>query len=659
MGGIVLLLLLVKGFLSRAAGKSKIEGMKAAEIRQKYLDFFAKLGHKIIPPAPLVPENDPSTLFTSSGMQPLVPYLKGEAHPMGQRLVDSQPSIRLQDIEEVGDTCHTTFFEMLGNWSLGDYFKKEQLDWFLEFLTSADYLKLPKEKLYVSVFEGTKEVPRDSESFEIWKSLGIIEDYIFFYGSEKNWWSRSGTPEQMPVGEIGGPDSEVFFDFGQELDLHEKFCKTCSCEAKCHPNCQCGRFLEIGNSVFMQYEKKADGKLWELPKKNVDFGGGLERLCAATNGDPDIFKIDLFAPLIHIVEAESHKNYNDYKQSFSLSNDYKKSMRIIADHLRAAVFLISQGVEPSNTQQGYVLRRLIRRAVRHGRLLGADSGQARMTEKIVETVIESYDDFYPELTKNQEKISQTLLTEEEKFGKTLSQGLKEFEKILSQNSDELTLPSLFKRGSLAEKKISGKKAFYLYESFGFPVELTMELASEKGYSVDLEGFKKAMEKHQELSRTASAGMFKGGLANHSEEVTKLHTATHLLHASLRKILGVHVQQKGSNITAERLRFDFSHPQKMTDEEIEGVEGLVNEKIKENLPVTMEIMDLKKAQESGALGFFKEKYSEKVKVYKMGEFSMEICGGPHVDFTGSLKRFKIIKEEAAGLGVRRIYGVLNP
>lgn len=604
--------------------------MKSSEIRKKYLDFFVKKGHKVIPVAPLVPENDPTTLFTSSGMQQLVPYLKGEPHPMGKRLVDSQPSIRLQDIEEVGDTSHTTFFEMLGNWSLGDYFKKEQLPWVWEFLTSPMYLRLPKEKLFVSVFEGTKEVPRDEESATIWKSLGIPEERIFYYGVEKNWWSRSGVPNDMPPGEIGGPDSEVFYDFGKQPQ------KTTSFEAeshKCHPNCQCGRFLEIGNSVFIQYEKKADGSLQELPQKNVDFGGGLERLVAATKGDPDIFQIDLFSSIIQIIELISKKSYQD--------KENQKPMRIMADHLRAAAFLIAAGVEPSNVTQGYVLRRLIRRAIRHGRLLGITD---QFTAKVVEVTIKTYGDTYPTLTQNSEKIKNVLFTEEEKFRKTLDRGLREWEKYVTMFRNMITIP--------------GEKAFYLYESFGFPLELTCELAKEKGLTVDIEGFNQAQAKHQELSRTASVGMFKGGLADHSEEVTKLHTATHLLHAALRKILGEHVYQKGSNITAERLRFDFLQPRKLTEDEIREVEGLVNQKIRENLPVRMEIMTPEEAKESGALGFFEEKYGEKVKVYAIGEFSREICGGPHVDFTGKLGRFKIIKEEAATSGVRRIYATLN-
>jgi len=602
--------------------------MSSSEIRQKYLDFFVKKGHKIIPAAPLVPENDPTTLFTSSGMQQLVPYLKGEAHPLGKRLTDSQPSLRLQDIEEVGDTSHTTFFEMLGNWSLGDYFKEEQLAFIWEFLTKE--LGLDKDKLYVSVFAGTKEVPEDKESVAIWKKLGVPQERIFSYGVDKNWWSRSGPPEQMPTGEIGGPDSEVFYDFGEELQLH----KASPFKTKpCHPNCQCGRFLEIGNSVFIQYEKKEDGSLGELPQKNVDFGGGLERLTAAANNNPDIFQIDLFNPLIRFIELVSHKSYH--------IKENQKAMRIMADHLRAAVFLIAEGVESSNVTQGYVLRRLIRRTIRYGRLLRISE---QFTSKVAEGVVESYHDTYPQLSQNLEKIKKHLLTEEERFRRTLDRGLREWEKYVTALRNTVTIP--------------GEKAFYLYESFGFPLELTEELAHERGLKVDREGFKKALENHQKLSRTASAGMFKGGLADHSEEVTKLHTATHLLHAALRKILGPHVKQKGSNITSERLRFDFTHERKLTEEEIRKIEDLVNQKIKENLAVTMAILDLESAKKSGALGFFEEKYGEKVKVYSIGDFSKEICGGPHVDFTGRLGRFKIIKEEAAAQGVRRIYGALN-
>lgn len=556
------------------------------QVREKYLKFFEKRGHKIISPAPLVLENDPTTLFTSSGMQPLVPYLMGQTHPEGTRLVDSQPSIRLQDIDEVGDNRHTTYFEMLGNWSLGDYFKKEQLAWFWEFLT--EELGLPKERLYMSVFEGNEEVERDNESFEILKSLGVAENHIFFYGDKKNWWSRAGTPDQMPEGEIGGPDSEVFFEFdGVKHD--KKF------GDKCHPNCDCGRFLEIGNSVFMQY-KKENGKLVPLPKKNVDFGGGLERITAALNNDPDVFKTDIFSEAIKKLEVLTDKSYKDEAKNF----------RIIADHLRASEALIKSGVIPSNKQHGYILRRLIRRV-------------AAKTDSI------------DKLTSNQ-----VILEEVDKFKITLAKGLKEVEKI---------------------KKIDGKMAFDLYQTYGFPLELTIELFAEKGQAVDTETFKKEFEKHRDLSRTASAGTFKGGLADHSEETTKLHTATHLLHKSLRTVLGEHVSQKGSNITAERLRFDFSHPQKLTEDELRKVEDLINEQIEKKLPVSFSEMPFEEAKKKGALAFFGEKYGERVKVYKIGDFSMEVCGGPHVQNSKLLGRVRIDKQEKLGSNLIRIYASL--
>ncbi len=573
----------------------------------------------------MVPENDPTTLFTSSGMQQLVPYLKGELHPMGQRLVDSQPSIRLQDIEEVGDNCHTTFFEMLGNWSLGDYFKKEQLSWFWEFLTKE--LKLPGEKLYVSVFEGNKDVPKDTESVEVWESLGVPKDHLFYYGVEKNWWSRSGTPEQMPRGEIGGPDSEVFYDFGEGLKLHENSSYK---NEKCHPNCQCGRFLEIGNSVFMQYEKKADGKLTELPQKNVDFGGGLERLVATTNNNPDIFQTDLFIPMIRIIEEISGKSYDDQEN--------KKSMRIIADHLRASFFLVANGVEPSNKGQGYILRRLLRRAMVKTYLLGiieADDLIRELSNCFLTTI--SSDNFQG-IASNKALIVKTLQEEAHRFNKTIVVGLKEFNKL---------------------KQLDGKTAFNLFQSYGFSWELTLELAREKGLEiVNKDDFQKEFEKHKELSRTASSGMFKGGLADQSEIVTKYHTATHLLQAALRQVLGSEVHQRGSNLTAERLRFDFSNPEKLTPEQLTETEKIVNEQIEKNLEVKMEMMDFGKAVQSNALTIPGEKYPEKVKVYSIGEFSKEVCGGPHVDFTGKLGKFKIIKEEAVSLGTRRIYATLN-
>lgn len=573
--------------------------MTSSQIRERYIKFFIERGHKEIAPAKLVPENDPSTLFTSSGMQPLVPYLLGEEHPAGKRLVNSQPCFRAEDIEEVGDNRHTTFFEMLGNWSLGDYFKKEQIPWFWEFLTKE--LGLSKEKLYVTVFEGNESVPKDLETYEIWKSLGVSEDRIFFYGADKNWWSRSGTPDKMPIGEIGGPDSEVFYEF-TTVEHDTKYGK------KCHPNCNCGRFLEIGNSVFIEYQKQEDGSLKELPQKNVDFGGGLERLTAASLDEPDIFEIDLYDSIRRTVEEITGKKYDDYKAP----------MQVIADHMRAAEFLIADGVVPSNKLQGYVLRRLLRRSAVKLRQLNknADLGSI-IAEKIVKD-------------------------EMEKFGKTLDHGLKEIEKI---------------------DVIDGKKAFDLYQTFGFPYEVTEELFRQKGQEIDREQFRKEFASHRELSRTASAGMFKGGLADHSEIVTKYHTATHLLHQALRDILGPQVFQKGSNITSERLRFDFSFNRKMTDEEIKQVEDLVNKKIAEDLKVERIIASPQEAKDMNAIGLFDEKYKDKVTVYTIGTFSREICGGPHVEHTGVIGKInhgtilqgkiKITKEEAVSAGIRRI------
>ncbi len=562
------------------------------QVREKYLKFFEKKGHVIIPPAPLVLEKDPTTLFTSSGMQPLVPYLMGQKHELGTRLVDSQPSIRLQDIDEVGDNRHTTYFEMLGNWSLGDYFKEEQLPWIWEFLT--EELGLPKEKLYVSIFEGTSDVPEDTISFNIWKKLGVPEDHIFEYGVKKNWWSRSGTPDQMPAGEIGGPDSEIFFDFGESLKLHEN---SEFKDEKCHPNCDCGRFLEIGNSVFIQYVKKSDGTLSELPQKNVDFGGGLERITAALNNDPDVFKTDIFWPTIEKLEKITDKKYDDEKKNF----------RIIADHLRASEALINAGVIPSNKMHGYILRRLIRRI----------ATKFDQVEKITENKV--------------------ILEEVSKFKVSLDKGLKEIKKI---------------------EKITGKIAFDLYQSYGFPLELTVELFKDKGQEVNLEEFKKEFEKHKDASRSTSKGMFRGGLEDHSEETTKLHTATHMLHSALRKVLGDTVSQKGSHITAERLRFDFSYPEKLNEVQINQVFSLINKKIEEDLPVSFVETTPDEAIKKGALHFFAEKYGEKVKMYTIGSnndfFSREICGGPHVTSTGLLGHARMIKQEKIGSGVIRIY-----
>jgi alanyl-tRNA synthetase len=589
--------------------------MSSDEIRRKYFTFFEEKGHVRIEPTPLVLENDPTTLFTSAGMQPLIPYLKGEKHPKGKRLVDSQPSLRLQDIEEVGDNKHTTFFEMLGNWSLGDYFKREQLEWCLEFFTSK--LGLPREKLWVSVFEGTKDVPRDEESFETWKSLGIPEDKIFFYGVDKNWWSRSGAPDKMPPGEIGGPDSEIFYDFGTPHD--PKYGKDC------HPNCECGRFLEIGNSVFVQYQKNEDGTLSELPQKNVDFGGGLERIAAAVNGNPDIFRTDLFKPIISNLEDVSGKSYKENQES----------MRIIADHIRAAVFLVAEGLLPSNKLQGYVSRRLIRRAVFRISKLGTIV--LKELPKLTAPILEIYKNTYLSGVDNY-RISSEIGSEADRFLSTLGKGIKYLE---------------------AQPSITTQIAFNSLATYGLPFEVTQEIASQRGDSLSREAFEKEFEKHRELSKTASAGMFKGGLADASEQVTKLHTATHLLHAALRKVLGEHVSQKGSNITAERLRFDFSHPEKLSDEEIKKVEDLINEQLNKDLPVSYETKTLDEAIKEGALHFFGERYGSEVKVYTIGDpkgewFSKEVCGGPHVLHTAEIGSVRILKQEKVGSGVVRIY-----
>lgn len=610
--------------------------MKANEIREKYLKFFEKRGHSRIDPAPLVLENDPTTLFTSSGMQPLVPYLMGEPHPKGKRLVNSQPSIRLQDIEEVGDNRHTTFFEMLGNWSLGDYFKAEQLHWIWEFLTKE--LGLAKEKLWVSVFEGSKEVPKDEESVAIWKKIGVPEERTFYYPAQKNWWSRSGKPEEMPPGEIGGPDSEVFYDFGEMRKIHEN---SPFKNDKCHPNCDCGRFVEIANSVFIQYKKEKDGSLSLLPQKNVDFGGGLERITAAVNDAPDIFQIDLFKELISSIE-------NQYGVSYGRTSQVDRSMRIVADHLRASAMLISSNVLPSNKGQGYILRRLIRRMVFHISLL--KKGYVGLP------IIQDLEKHkYPLELKNWLEISHVIDDEADKFNKTLESGLKKLKESIEKKD-----------------KIDGKFVFDLYQTDGFPLELTLEVLKEEKVKFtddEKEQFEKEFEKHKKLSRTTSAGMFKGGLIDHSPEVIRLHTATHLLLASLRSILGEHVVQRGQNITKERSRFDFPNPEKLTGKEIEEVQELINEQIKKDLPVSFKVMPKEEAGKTGAIHAFNEKYADTVKVYTIGPstrpsassglrsgspFSREFCGGPHVSHTGEIGRVRIKKQEKIGSGLIRIY-----
>jgi alanyl-tRNA synthetase len=590
--------------------------MTSDEIRKKFISFFelAPINHKKISPAPLVPFDDPSTLFTSSGMQQLIPYLTGESHPEGKRLVNSQPCLRLEDMDEVGDNRHTTFFEMLGNWSLGDYFKEEQLKWFWEFLT--EELRLPKEKLWVSVFEGTKEVPKDKESAKIWEKIGIPKERIHFYGVKENWWSRSGSPDKMPIGEIGGPDSEVFFEFTQ-IKHDPKYGK------ECHPNCECGRFLEIGNSVFIEYIKEKDGSLKELSQKNVDFGGGLERMTAAVNNNPDIFEIDPFKSTIKAIERETGIKYG---------TDEKKdrSFRIIADHFRASAKLFEEGVEPSNKLQGYILRRLIRSAALRVRELSGDISTIELSRKI------------------SSKISNT------NTSTNLGREVESFMRVLA-------------RGVQLVTKDSKIQPFDLYQTYGIPFEVAQEIflnvRKEKLTKKDREKFEKKLEKHQKLSRVASSGMFKGGLADSSKEVTRLHTTTHLLHASLRKVLGEHVQQKGSNITSERLRFDFVHQQKLTEDEIQKVEELVNKQIQKNLPVSFEAVSLEKAKKDGALAFFGEKYDQKVKVYTIGGsnekwFSKEVCGGPHVSSTSEIGHVNIFRQDKIGAGTIRLYAKLE-
>ncbi len=626
--------------------------MNARDLRKKYIDFFKAKNHVEVPSVPLVPDNDPSTLFTSAGMQPMMPYLLGEKHPLGTRIVDSQKCFRSQDIEEIGDNRHTTFFEMLGNWSLGDYFKEEQLEYIFTFLTNKNEgIGIDPHKICVSVFDGDENqkvwvngklqpLTPDVETIDIWKRLfervGIkaeIGKNIFPYPAKKNWWSRSGTPDKMPVGEPGGPDSEVFYDFGADLKLHENSKWK---NETCHINCDCGRFLEIGNSVFMQYIKQSDGSLKELPKKNIDFGGGLSRMEAALANDPDMFNISSLSPLIKKIEEISTKSYS--------KSENKSSMRIIADHSTAAAFLINDGVIPSNKAQGYVLRRLIRRAVRQGKLIGIDNN---FLSKIVEIVITSeiYIDTYPELNINHDKIISILNDEENKFRKTLNKGLLEINKLIGQHHS-----------------VSGKEAFTLYESFGFPIEMIQEELKKNNLSLNIDEFNQAKEEHSKQSQALSAGKFKSGLADNSEIITKYHTTTHLLHASLRQILGDHVQQSGSNITADRLRFDFSHNDKLTDDQIKQIENLINAQIKLDLPVMVETMPFIEAQKQNAIAFFNGKYPEIVTVYTVGSkenyFSKEVCTGPHVTHLSELGNFTIQKEESAGSGKRRIYAILN-
>lgn len=594
--------------------------MTANELRSKYIAFFKSKGHAEISGKSLIPENDPSVLFTTAGMHPLVPYLLGEKHPAGTRLTDYQKCVRTGDIDEVGDPSHLTCFEMLGNWSLGDYFKKESIAFSYEFLTSKDWLALDPRKISVTVFAGDANAPRDEDAANYWKENGMPEDKIAYLPASDNWWAAG------PTGPCG-PDTEIFYWVGEGLPPKGS-----------NKGTDPENWMEIWNNVFMQFNRIDEKTLVPLPKQNVDTGMGLERTNCILQGKTSVYLTEVFKPIIDTIEKLSNYTYGT-------DTEKDKSVRIIADHSRSAVFILGdqKGVSPSNVGAGYVLRRLIRRAVRHGMKLGID--RAFLAE-IAEAVIENFKCAYPELEENREKVFNELTAEENKFRDTLKKGEAEFQKLL---------PNLMKN---PKKEISGKVAFRLYDTFGFPLELTQELGAENGFTVDVEGFKEAEKKHQELSRTQSAGTFKGGLAERSEITTKYHTATHLLQAALRQVLGPHVAQKGSNITEERMRFDFSHPAPMTKEEIKQVENLVNEQIKRNLPVKMEIMSLDDAKKSGATALFGEKYESNVKVYTIGDFSKEVCGGPHVENTGNLGTFVITKEQSSSAGVRRIKAVLK-
>ncbi|MBT3418861.1 MAG: alanine--tRNA ligase [Candidatus Magasanikbacteria bacterium] len=634
--------------------------MNAHDIRELYLNYFKDKGHKIVPSASILPENDPTTLFTGSGMQPMVPYLLGESHPGGTRITDSQKCIRTQDIEEVGDNRHTTFFEMLGNWSLGDYFKQEQIPWMFDFLTNI--VGLDPKNLYITCFRGNEElqIAKDVESAELWKKLfeekgveaniadfpeknGMQDARIFYYDESKNWWSRAGVPNNMPVGEPGGPDTEMFWDFGGALELHKVSEWK---DEPCHVNCDCGRFLEIGNNVFMEYQKTENGFV-PLSQKNVDFGGGLERIAAAKIHNPDIFMTELFTPIRTTLEQLSGKVYGEGEKEVY-------AFRVIMDHLRGVTFMILDGAEPSNKDQGYFTRRMLRRAIRFIDTLGIESGKCT---DVIKQVIDTYKQAYPALQEEKERILNAVEKEEEKFRKTLSAGMKKFTEITAS----------LKTG----EKVETKDAFDLYQSFGFPFEITKELAEEGGFTIDEEAFKKEMQKHQNMSREGAAQKFKGGMSDHSDMSVKYHTATHLLHAALLEVLGPQATQKGSNITPERLRFDFVHGEKLTDEEKKKVEDLVNAAIKEDYSVSFKEMTVEEAKEKGAIGLFGDKYGDKVKVYTVGDpngapqahlgaktFSRELCGGPHVEKTGTLGTFKIKKEKASSAGIRRIRAILE-
>ncbi|MDP2891891.1 MAG: alanine--tRNA ligase, partial [Bacillota bacterium] len=571
-----------------------------------------------IPSGSLIPENDPTVLFTTAGMHPLVPYLLGEKHPAGKRLANVQKCVRTGDIEEVGDPSHCTFFEMLGNWSLGDYFKKEAIEWSFEFLTSEKWLNIPQKKLYFTCFEGDEDAPRDIESYNIWRHLGVEESHIFFLPKRHNWWGPAGIAGPC------GPDTEMFIDTGSP-----------ACSASCSPVCSCGKYFEIWNDVFMEYNKTADGRYEPLSQKNVDTGMGLERTAAILQGKATVYETDLFSGTVATIEKLSGKRHGDDPET-------TRAIRIIADHMRCATFIMGDehGITPSNVDQGYVLRRLIRRSIRFSHAIGMPEGSLG---EVSAAVVARYSSIYPELKKNEPFIQNELLREQERFERVLISGLREFEKAA---------------GKVQGRLIDGATAFRLYDTFGFPVEFTVELARERGLNVDTAGFEERFRQHQEVSRQGSEQRFAGGLADASEQTARLHTATHLLLAALRNLVSEDIRQRGSNITVERLRFDFNFERKLTEDEIKSVENLVNEWIKADAPVVCEEMSIEDARTKGAMGIFDAKYGDVVKVYTMGSFSCEICGGPHASRTGELGKFRIQKEESSSAGVRRIRAVLE-
>ncbi len=649
--------------------------LSSNELRALFLKFFQKKGHSVIPSASVIPENDPTVLFTTAGMHPLVPYLLGQKHPQGTLLTDVQKCIRTGDIDEVGDMSHLTFFEMLGNWSLGDYFKDQMIPWSWEFLTSPEWLGIDPDKLAFTVFEGDEDCPRDEEAANLWRKCGVKDDHLFYLPKEHNWWGPAGVTGPC------GPDTEMFI-------ITKK-----PCGPDCSPACHCGAYLEIWNDVFMQYNKQKDGSFIPLTQKNVDTGMGLERTICVLNGKKSVYETDAFTGILAKIEELCGKKYTP-------DDENTRAFRIVADHMRTSTFIIGdpRGIGPSNVGQGYILRRLIRRAVRYGMGLGLQEG---FTAEIAKVIIDQYKAVYPELEQNKAFVLEQLTLEEGRFARTLKQGEKEFDKVMNNlrrtrkamekiladdtlaaaeeavkthvlrpQPDMVSAIEAVKAGDLAKVKaecqrihdslnvIDGRSAFKLYDTYGFPIEITKELAAENGLTVDEADFAKRFEQHQATSRSGAEQIFKGGLADHSEQTTCLHTATHLLQAALRKVLGDEVHQKGSNITAERLRFDFTFGRKVTPEELAQVEALVNEAIAAKVPITMEELTVSEAKAQGAMGLFESKYGEVVRVYTMGPYSKEICGGPHANNTGDLVSFKIIKEEASSAGVRRIKATIG-